>query len=87
MFLTQDQRSLVRLLGPRRTATGAKLALTDLGDAALACEAKRQEIKREIPLKEALQYLLNSIKYLKFLLVTDMACPHASRANVDDPPV
>ncbi|CAK9009398.1 C-mannosyltransferase dpy-19 (Protein dumpy-19) [Durusdinium trenchii] len=86
-IVAKDQRSLVRLLGPRRTATGAKLALTDLGDAALACEAKRQEIKREIPLKEALQYLLNSIKYLKFLLVTDMACPHASRANVDDPPV
>lgn len=38
-IVAKDQRSLVRLLGPRRTATGAKLALTDLGDAALACEA------------------------------------------------
>ena len=38
-LVAEDKRGLVRLLGPRRYSTGVKLAITELGDAGLACEA------------------------------------------------
>ena len=39
-LVAEDKRGLVRLLGPRRQSTGVKLAITELGDAGLECEAR-----------------------------------------------